>query len=287
PVQRFCSPGKPSLFSPDSTMVFNPPRLKLQLKLASNRLKMLQAKKSSLNQKQRREIAGLLEKGKEDSARIRVENIIREDFETEAMEILELYCDLLSARFGILEQLKECDPSIETAVCGLIWATPRADQVKELAAIRDQLGAKYGKEFLVAAMENTNHVVNERLVSKLSIATPETFLVERYLEEIAKAYSVDWKSPNSQVESDNDGDNDALERAEYEHVLQDLKSSLDKESDDPTTTQDEDEFSDSKWDLPAPPSNVPGKSSGKPPSSTDQIPDFDELTRRFEALKRK
>ncbi|KAJ2960407.1 hypothetical protein NQZ79_g4201 [Umbelopsis isabellina] len=236
---------------------------------------MLQAKKSSLNQHQRREIAGLLEKGKEDSARIRVENIIREDFETEAMEILELYCDLLSASVWLH---RECDPSIETAVCGLIWATPRADQVKELAAIRDQLGAKYGKEFLLAAMENTNHVVNERLVSKLSIATPETFLVERYLEEIAKAYSVDWKSPNSQVESDDDGgDNDALE---------DLKTSLDKEPTDPTT-QDEDDFSDSKWDLPAPPSNIPGKSSGKPPSSTDQIPDFDELTRRFEALKRK
>ncbi|KAM3580723.1 Vacuolar protein sorting-associated protein ist1 [Umbelopsis sp. WA50703] len=259
-------------------MVFNPPRLKLQLKLASNRLKMLQAKKSSLNQHQRREIAGLLEKGKEDSARIRVENIIREDFETEAMEILELYCDLLSARFGILEQLKDCDPSIETAVCGLIWATPRADQVKELAAIRDQLGAKYGKEFLVAAMENSNNVVNERLVSKLSIATPETFLVERYLEEIAKAYSVDWKSPNSYAESDDDGDNGALE---------DLKDSLDKESTEPAAAQDEDDFSKSNWDLPAPPSNLPGKSSGKPPSSTDQIPDFDELTRRFEALKRK
>lgn len=67
---------------------------------------MLQAKKASLNQHQRREIAGLLEKGKEDSARIRVEHIIREDFETEAMEILELYCDLLGARFGILEQIK-------------------------------------------------------------------------------------------------------------------------------------------------------------------------------------
>jgi vacuolar protein sorting-associated protein IST1 len=87
-------------------MVFNPSRLKLLLKLASNRLKMLQAKKASLNQHQRREIAGLLEKGKEDSARIRVEHIIREDFETEAMEILELYCDLLGARFGILEQIK-------------------------------------------------------------------------------------------------------------------------------------------------------------------------------------
>ncbi|KAH8548001.1 regulator of Vps4 activity in the MVB pathway-domain-containing protein [Umbelopsis sp. PMI_123] len=251
-------------------MVFNPPRLKLLLKLASNRLKMLQAKKTSLNQHQRREIAGLLEKGKEDSARIRVEHIIREDFETEAMEILELYCDLLSARFGIVEQIRDCDPSIETAVCSIIWAAPRADQVKELQPIRDQLGAKYGKEFLMAAMENTNNVVNERLISKLSIATPEAFLVERYLEEIAKAYSVDWKSPDAYGDSDDGGDED---------VLEDLKV-------------EDTNVADSDWDLPAPPSNIPGKPGAKsstppPPPKTDQIPDFDELTRRFEALKRK
>jgi hypothetical protein len=51
---------------------FNTNRLKVQLKLAVNRLKMLQAKKSSLNEQARREIAALLEKGKEESARIRV-----------------------------------------------------------------------------------------------------------------------------------------------------------------------------------------------------------------------
>jgi len=260
-------------------MVFNPSRLKLLLKLASNRLKMLQAKKASLNQHQRREIAGLLEKGKEDSARIRVEHIIREDFETEAMEILELYCDLLSARFGILEQIKDCDPSIETAVCSVIWAAPRADQVKELTAIRDQLGAKYGKEFLIAAMENTDNVVNERLVSKLSIATPEAFLVERYLEEIAKAYNVDWRSPDSYGDSDDGGD---------EGVLEDVKDSGEKaQPADAAPEADDEEFSESKWDLPAPPTNVPGKSGAKSAPTTDQIPDFDELTRRFEALKRK
>lgn len=67
---------------------------------------MLQAKKASLNQAQRMEIAGLLKNGKEESARIKVERIIREDFLMEAMEILELYCELLLARFGLLEQMK-------------------------------------------------------------------------------------------------------------------------------------------------------------------------------------
>lgn len=87
-------------------IMFNPTRLKVQLKLAINRLKMLQAKKTSLNQQNRREIGQLLEKGKEESARIRVEHIIRDDLFIEAMENLELYCDLLLARFGLLETYK-------------------------------------------------------------------------------------------------------------------------------------------------------------------------------------
>ena len=34
-----------------------------------------------------------------------VEHIVREDYLVEAMEVIELYCDLLLARFGMLEQM--------------------------------------------------------------------------------------------------------------------------------------------------------------------------------------
>lgn len=37
---------------------------------------------------------------------IQVEHIIREDYLVEAMEVVELYCDLLLARFGMLEQMR-------------------------------------------------------------------------------------------------------------------------------------------------------------------------------------
>ena len=47
-------------------------KLKVNLKLTVNRLRMLQSKKSSINQQQRRQIATLLESGKEESARVRV-----------------------------------------------------------------------------------------------------------------------------------------------------------------------------------------------------------------------
>ena len=37
---------------------------------------------------------------------LQVEHIIREDYMVEAMEVVELYCDLLLARFGMLELMR-------------------------------------------------------------------------------------------------------------------------------------------------------------------------------------
>ena len=37
---------------------------------------------------------------------MQVEHIVREDYLVEAMEIIEMFCDLLLARFGLLEKMK-------------------------------------------------------------------------------------------------------------------------------------------------------------------------------------
>ncbi|KAI8847960.1 regulator of Vps4 activity in the MVB pathway-domain-containing protein [Chytridium lagenaria] len=138
----------------------------VQLKLAINRLKLLQQKKTAGNGAARREIAQLLENHKDDSARVRVEHIIREDFTIEAMEIIELYCEMLLARFGLLEEMRNCDPSIAEAVNTIIFAAPRCE-VKELSQVRDQFISKFGKDFGLAAMENVNDVVNSRVRNPL------------------------------------------------------------------------------------------------------------------------
>jgi hypothetical protein len=81
----------------------------VQLKMSVNRLRLMQQKQTALAKQARRELAQLLDQGKEESARIRVENIIREDLFVEMLEILELYCELLLARFGLLEQMYAVD----------------------------------------------------------------------------------------------------------------------------------------------------------------------------------
>ncbi|KAM4722399.1 IST1 homolog [Rhinophrynus dorsalis] len=178
---------------------FKSERLRVNLRLVINRLKLLEKKKTELAQKARKEIADYLSTGKDERARIRVEHIIREDYLVEAMEILELYCDLLLARFGLIQSMKELDPGLGEAVSTLIWAAPRLQtEVTELKIVADQLCAKYSKEYGKLCRNNQIGTVNDRLMHKLSVEAPPKILVERYLIEIAKNYNVPYE-PDSVV----------------------------------------------------------------------------------------
>uniref|UniRef100_A0A8C7XWJ0 IST1 homolog n=1 Tax=Oryzias sinensis TaxID=183150 RepID=A0A8C7XWJ0_9TELE len=155
--------------------------------------------KAELAQKARKEIADYLSSGKDERARIRVEHIIREDYLVEAMEILELYCDLLITRFGLIQSMKELDPGLQEAVSTLIWAAPRLQsEVSELKIVSEQLCAKYSKEYGKLCRNNQIGTVNDRLMHKLSVEAPPKILVERYLIEIAKNYNVPYE-PDAMV----------------------------------------------------------------------------------------
>lgn len=179
-------------------------KLKTNLRLAVNRLKLLEKKKVETNQKARKEIADFLEINKADRARIRVEHIIREDYLVEAMEILELYCDLILARFGLITQLKELDEGISEAVSSIIWIAPRlVSDVAELKIVSDQLSLKYGKQYADACRASVPPAnVSEKLQHKMSIQAPPKLLVEKYLIEIAKIYNIDYEPDQSIMKSD-------------------------------------------------------------------------------------
>lgn len=182
-------------------------KFKVQLKLAIARLRMTQQKDEQLGKTQRRAMAQLLEAGKIDSATIRVENIIRSDIITELHELLELYCELLLARAGLFEGAT-CDPGLEEAVKSIIYAAPKTE-IKELGVVRNLLVEKFGKEFALEAVENSDGKVSEKVVKKLSVEPPRPELVQGYLEEIAKAYNVDWpkrKTPPPPEFEDEDED---------------------------------------------------------------------------------
>lgn len=177
-------------------------KLKTHLRLAINRLKLLEKKKTELAQKARKEIADYIAAGKIERAKIRVEHIIREDYMVEAMELLEMYCDLLLARFGLIQQMKNLDEGLAEAISTIIWAAPRIQtDVQEIKVIADILTSKYGKPYTDACREEAVQTISEKLKHKMSVQSPSKLLVEKYLIEIAKNYNVEYE-PDPQVMSE-------------------------------------------------------------------------------------
>ncbi|KAM9509217.1 IST1 homolog isoform 2-T2 [Guaruba guarouba] len=290
---------------------FKAERLRVNLRLVINRLKLLEKKKTELAQKARKEIADYLAAGKDERARIRVEHIIREDYLVEAMEILELYCDLLLARFGLIQSMKELDSGLAEAVSTLIWAAPRLQsEVAELKIVADQLCAKYSKEYGKLCRTNQIGTVNDRLMHKLSVEAPPKILVERYLIEIAKNYNVPYE-PDSVV-MENFGGVPVGTYQPFTNIhpppipaAPPTYESIDKpnaDKDTPAPVPGPGPKSEPSPkpkagaantvdnfvlpELPSVPDTLPTASAGANSSASEDI-DFDDLSRRFEELKKK
>ncbi|KAI0304632.1 regulator of Vps4 activity in the MVB pathway-domain-containing protein [Russula brevipes] len=256
--------------------------------LSVQRLRTLQDKKEAQAKVARRDIATLLERGKVETARIKVESIIHEDIYLELLELLELYCELLIARFGLVEQnTREPDPAVSEGICSIIYAAPRTE-LKELHILRDLLMHKYGREFSVAVMENRDDCVSERVLKKLVNDMPSTDLVEGYLSEIARGYGVRWNSDPKQVGDDQRSDPRVVVRrlclGSAPHVARDIVTPL---SDNEKFMSGGGEGTPRLPDIP-PTEDDDGKGGDEgivsKPSPED---DFAMLAKRFEALKKR
>ena len=246
-----------------------------------------------------------------------MENIIRSDVTTELLEILELYCELLLARTGLLEA-KECDPGLEEAIKSLIYAAPRTD-IKELHQARALLVEKYGKDFALDAVDNRDGKVAERVLRKLRVEPPDQELVTLYLEEIARTYGVAWpkreQTANRGDDAQDDGEDDnepgsggqAVKNLEEPLTTAELSRATpprDLGPKSPVSVAPPSPSTDNlspRVKLPQPPELKPGakmdgvkkqtavestaKEGGKEVVG-GKIPDVDDLQKRFAALKR-
>lgn len=174
--------------------------------MAVHRFQMASNKKSALLKQSMREVAILLAEDppKEEKARIKAEALIRDDYMIEAYDILSLTCELLSERLKLISFSRTCPPDLVSSVATLMYAAPRVD-IPELQDVRKQFRAKYGKKFEEDAMSNVGGVLNERVVTKLSVEPPAGYLVQTYLERSCEKYEVDW-SPTVPLNVDQMGE---------------------------------------------------------------------------------
>ncbi|KAH7314815.1 hypothetical protein KP509_21G021800 [Ceratopteris richardii] len=152
----------------------------------------------------RRELAQHLENGRESTACVRVEHIIREQNLMEVYDILENFCELLIVRMPIIESQRDCPLDLKEAVSSLIFAAPRASDLPELQEVQTLLTFKYGRAFATSAIELWPECgVNRLVIEKLSACVPTARVKLELMREIAEQFNVSWDSSETEQEFSN------------------------------------------------------------------------------------
>ncbi|GAB2292485.1 hypothetical protein Dimus_026721 [Dionaea muscipula] len=173
---------------------FNPAKCKTALKLAMSRIKLLKNKKEVHLRQLKRDVAQLLQSGQEQTAMIRVEHVIREEKTMAAYDLIEIYCELVVARLPMVESQKNCPIDLKEAITSILFASPRCADIPELLDARKHFTAKYGKDFVSAAIELRPECgVNRTLVEKLSAMAPDANTKLKVLSAIANDHSIEWE----------------------------------------------------------------------------------------------
>ncbi|CAL0324257.1 unnamed protein product [Lupinus luteus] len=171
-----------------------PTTYKTKLKLAVSRIKILKNKKEGEVRNLKMELAQLLNSDQEQTAKIRVEHVIREEKLLAAYDLVEIYCELIAARLPIIESQKNCPIDLKEAIASVIFASPRLSDIPELVDVRKQIKSKYGKEFVSAAVElRPDCGVNRLLVEKLSAKAPDGPTKIKMLTTISEEHNIKWE----------------------------------------------------------------------------------------------
>lgn len=183
---------------------YNPTKVKSIVRMALSRIGQQKAKTLNLVKSQQRSIAELLQAGKYDSARIRVEGCIRDDDSQDGYEALGILLEILAARAQTIEDSASapligksnpstmCPPELKEAVTSVVWASGvLGERIPELVSLSKMIGSKYGKEFVKMSLDNSDLSVNETLLSRFAVSPPPQGKCLQYLRTVAKEYDVE------------------------------------------------------------------------------------------------
>ena len=129
---------------------YNETKFKTNLNISIQRLKINTKKKTELSSRNWKEIADFLKTGKIERARIRVEHIVREDYMTQALDVIEIMLEVLVSRIRLFTNSSKDNvhASVKEAIDSIIWASSHVSQewpenVVLIKQIKRKLGEKY------------------------------------------------------------------------------------------------------------------------------------------------
>eukprot|EP00798_Chlamydomonas_sp_ICE-L_P030279 gene30279-35266_t len=158
---------------------FNVTKCKIQVQLCLGRINLQRNKKTIAIKAYRKEVAELLAGGKQESARIRVETVIRENLMMQAFERLEIYLESINVRVQLIDKTKEIPRDMVEAISSVIYAAQRVADLPELLELRKMFASKYGK-------------VNQTLMHCLLLEPPPPEDKLATLSGIALEHEIQW-----------------------------------------------------------------------------------------------
>jgi len=172
---------------------FDATKFKQQCQLALVRVRLQRQKKQNLSQKMKREIADLVRAGDEGTAQIKAEQLMHDDYICEALDIIENQLNELAIKSLVVANCVgvNAPPDLLEILATIIYAAPRLD-IPEFAAVREQLGVKFGKQFVFDCANDKDHCVQPNVKAKLSIGTgpDQEETVYFYIKSICELYGV-------------------------------------------------------------------------------------------------
>ncbi len=193
-------------------------------------------------------------------------------------------CDDLIQSSSLIAREKNLEKDLLPPAKSLLYAAGRVE-VPELDRIREQLEYKYGRDFVDVTSDLGKAYVDASLIVKLAMRTPDGQLVNNYLLAIAQIFNIQWEPPSPR-EAEN------ATPPSSSSVTGNPAGAMLSGGDDTAPPP----YSPDLGHVPPPPrrSSPPTPATSTmttaPPahmSSTMRgIPDFEELNRRFQALKK-
>ncbi|CAL8085467.1 unnamed protein product [Calicophoron daubneyi] len=163
------------------------PKLENSLKICAYKLKLLINRKSTKSAQSRRTVAELLQKGQLYWAKVKVEEIIREDFQVDGLELLlNCYCFLLSHHKDLNDFDEKIMDALSSVICTVDLIKP---DIPEVATVYRGIKKLLGRSCLMKCMDMYSGSTASKIRQNLDTFANIT-LMEKYLNEIARTYGV-------------------------------------------------------------------------------------------------
>ncbi|XP_040183723.1 IST1 homolog [Rana temporaria] len=174
---------------------FKASNLSSRLKNTMDQLEKKKKTKSTGMEITRNDVINHLKQKKTLLAEVCVQRIIREDNLLVAMEIVQMLCDVLHKKVGLIESKPDVEESLYEAVSTVIWAAPHlVTEAPELQNVSHQLCLKYSREYGNQCRSGKTGFVNSTVMQKLSAESPSKSEVEKRLCDIAMQAGVEYQS---------------------------------------------------------------------------------------------